>query len=139
MKSHIKMFLVFLIFLSAWLGFLFFSNASDALVYSIDLSQALDDPSLHYKKKVRIEGTLKQGSILFRKKPCEWKFVLQDKGRTMFVRFAGCVVPDTFRDNYAIRVSVQGQLLKDNHFLASEIVPKCPSKYEMKNGSKSVQ
>jgi cytochrome c-type biogenesis protein CcmE len=50
----------------------------------------------------------------------------------MPVRFPRCVVPDTFRDDVEMDVVVQGQLQTDNSFLANEVIPRCPSKYEMR-------
>ena len=49
----------------------------------------------------------------------------------MSVAYPQCVVPDTFRDGMGISVTVRGELQEDNSFLANEVVPRCPSKYEM--------
>jgi cytochrome c-type biogenesis protein CcmE len=50
------------------------------------------------------------------------------------VRYPQCVVPDTFRDvpNMDVDVTATGKLAKDGHFQASQIMAKCPSKYDMK-------
>ena len=49
----------------------------------------------------------------------------------MPVRFSQCVVPDTFRDGLGIQVTVQGELDADKAFIANQVIPRCPSKYEM--------
>ena len=49
----------------------------------------------------------------------------------MPVTFPQCVVPDTFRDGFGIQVTVQGKLNGSGDFLATEVIPRCPSKYEM--------
>ena len=49
----------------------------------------------------------------------------------MAVRFPQGVVPDTFRDGMGIQVTVQGELGQDGTFLANQVIPRCPSKYEM--------
>ena len=51
------------------------------------------------------------------------------------VRFPQCIVPDTFRDmpGQEVPVTVEGELLADNSFLATKVLAKCPSKYEMKD------
>jgi cytochrome c-type biogenesis protein CcmE len=49
----------------------------------------------------------------------------------MPVSFPQCVVPDTFRDTFGIQVTVQGRLEDDGTFLANQVIPRCPSKYEM--------
>jgi len=55
------------------------------------------------------------------------------------VRFAQCVVPDTFRDiaGMDVGVTVEGTLAADDSFEASSVLAKCPSKYEMKEKQKS--
>jgi cytochrome c-type biogenesis protein CcmE len=41
-------------------------------------------------------------------------------------------VPDTFRDGMGISVVVQGKLGPSGEtFLANQVIPRCPSKYEM--------
>ena len=52
--------------------------------------------------------------------------VLPD-GRTLKVHG----YPDTFRDGMGIQVTVQGELAADGVFLANQVIPRCPSKYEM--------
>jgi cytochrome c-type biogenesis protein CcmE len=79
-----------------------------------------------------VEGDLKQGSIQFREDPCEWRFVLGKEGREMPVRFPQCIVPDTFKDGMGLTVTVQGKLTGEGYFLANQVIPRCPSKYEMK-------
>jgi cytochrome c-type biogenesis protein CcmE len=49
----------------------------------------------------------------------------------MPVRFPQCVVPDTFKDGMGIKVTVQGKLTDAGHFAATQVIPRCPSKYEM--------
>jgi cytochrome c-type biogenesis protein CcmE len=57
--------------------------------------------------------------------------VISKNGSDMPVRFPECVVPDTFRDGMGISVTVQGRIQTDGTFLANQVVPRCPSKYEM--------
>ena len=40
-------------------------------------------------------------------------------------------MPDTFKDGMGLQVTVQGQLAADGHFEANQVIPRCPSKYEM--------
>jgi cytochrome c-type biogenesis protein CcmE len=48
-------------------------------------------------------------------------------------------VPDTFRDvpGMDVGVTVEGELQSDQSFLASSVLAKCPSKYEMKEKQKN--
>jgi len=118
--------------LSGAVAFLLFgSDASDAFVYSKLVHEVVANPAQFEGRELRVEGELRQGSIQFREEPCEWRFVLEKQGREMPVTFPQCVVPDTFRDGMGISVTVQGQLQGDGSFLANQVVPRCPSKYEM--------
>ncbi len=107
------------------------SDAGDAFVYSKTLAQVVTEPDAHRARTFRVEGTLRQGSIQFREEPCEWRFVIESEPHSLPVRFPQCVVPDTFRDGFGISVTVRGRLEADDVFLADEVVPRCPSKYEM--------
>ncbi|MFW6050328.1 MAG: cytochrome c maturation protein CcmE [Myxococcota bacterium] len=108
------------------------SEAEDAFVYSKLVHEVVTDPETFAGREVRVEGDLRQGSVQFREDPCEWRFLLEKQDETMPVRFPQCVVPDTFRDDYGISVTVQGRLQPDGTFVANQVVPRCPSKYEMK-------
>lgn len=113
-------------------------SASEAFVYSKLVNQVMDDPAAFKGRELRVEGQLKPGSIQFREEPCEWRFVIEKSGKEMPVRFPQCVVPDTFRDGMGISVTVQGKLTPDGaSFLANQVVPRCPSKYEMQQRKKN--
>jgi cytochrome c-type biogenesis protein CcmE len=107
------------------------SGATEAFVYSKLVHEVVVDPEAFAGRELRVEGDLRQGSVRFREEPCEWRFVLEKAEHEMPVRFPQCVVPDTFRDDFGISVTVQGQLGADGTFLANQVVPRCPSKYEM--------
>jgi cytochrome c-type biogenesis protein CcmE len=112
---------------AAWL----LSGTDNPFVYSKLVHEVMSDPDSFEGRHLRVEGELRQGSIQFREEPCEWRFVLQKEGEEMPVRFPQCVVPDTFRDGQGIQVTVQGELGGDGVFLANQVIPRCPSKYEM--------
>jgi cytochrome c-type biogenesis protein CcmE len=116
---------------------LFGSSASDAFVYSKLVDEVMNKPEQFAGRELRVEGQLKPGSIQFRPEPCEWRFVIEKAGREMPVEFPQCVVPDTFRDGMGISVTVQGKLNGSGGFLANQVVPRCPSKYEMQQKKKN--
>ena len=121
------------VFLGGAIGLLMFgSDASDALVYSKLVDQVMSQPALFAGRELRVEGDLQQGSIKFREDPCEWRFVLTKSEQQMAVRFPQCIVPDTFKDGMGLQVTVQGQLDKEGVFVANQVIPRCPSKYDMK-------
>ncbi len=118
--------------LAGGMAFLLFgSDASDAFVYSKLVHEVVGAPEEFDGRTLRVEGDLRNGSIQFREDPCEWRFVLEKHGKAMPVRFPQCVVPDTFRDGFGISVTVQGTIDHQGEFLATQVVPRCPSKYEM--------
>jgi cytochrome c-type biogenesis protein CcmE len=126
-----KMAAVFVVLTASVAWLLAGSGASDAFVYSKLVHEVVEDPDAFQGRELRVEGDLRKGSVRFREDPCEWRFVLVKQDREMPVRFPQCVVPDTFRDDFGISVTVQGMLESDGTFLANQVVPRCPSKYEM--------
>lgn len=107
------------------------SGAQDAFVYSKLVDEVVTHPAQWRDRELRVEGLLTQGSIRFRESPCEWRFTIEKNGQEMPVRYPQCIVPDTFRDGVNLTVTVQGKLQADSSFVASQVVPRCPSKYEM--------
>jgi cytochrome c-type biogenesis protein CcmE len=126
-----KIGLVFFALAGAGVFLLLNSEAGDAMSYSKLVSDVVENPGAHRGRQLRVEGDLRQGSIAFRESPCEWRFVIERDGRSLPVAFPECVVPDTFRDGFDIKVTVRGYLQEDGSFLANEVIPRCPSKYEM--------
>lgn len=111
------------------------TSFDQAAVYSRGVEQLLEEKSKLTGRNVRVEGTLVKGTLKRRDQPCEYRFDLERKGATVSVRYAQCIVPDTFRDMPGTDVSVtaQGSLVKAGHFEATQIMAKCPSKHEMKD------
>ncbi len=107
-------------------------GSSSPFVYSKLVDEVMSAPDQFVGRELRVEGQLQQGSVAFVDEPsCEHTFVLERGGHTMPVRFPRCVVPDTFRDDMPMDVVVQGQLQTNGTFLADQVIPRCPSKYEM--------
>jgi len=127
----VKVGVVFVVLAGALSLLMFGSEASDALVYSKLVNEVLTKPEAFKGRELRVEGELKQGSIVFREQPCEYRFVLGKADKEMLVRFPQCIVPDTFKDGVGLQVSVQGRLTDEGYFLANKVIAKCPSKYEM--------
>ncbi len=120
---------VFVALLAA-VGFLLAGGADEAFVYSKQVHEVLAAPGEFAGRPLRVEGDLKDDSVVFREEPCEWRFVLSSEGREMPVRYPRCVVPDTFQSGMGLKVVVEGRLQPDGSFLASQVIPKCPSKYD---------
>lgn len=107
-------------------------GGSSPFVYSKLVDEVMSSPDEFFGRELRVEGQLRRGSVVFVDEPsCEHTFVLERGGHQMPVRFPRCVVPDTFRDDMPMDVVVQGQLQTNGTFLADQVIPRCPSKYEM--------
>lgn len=106
----------------------------DKGIYSKPVDELVSQKAKFVGKPVRAEGNLVHGSLVKRDDPCEYRFRIEKNGVELPVRFAKCVVPDTFRDvaGMDIGVTVEGELGADSSLEASQVLAKCPSKYEMK-------
>jgi cytochrome c-type biogenesis protein CcmE len=110
------------------------TGMKDNAIYSKPVDQLVAQKARFQGRAVRAEGNLVHGSLVKRDSPCEYRFTISKNGTDVPVRYAQCVVPDTFRDvpGMDVGVTVEGQLLADNSFEATSVLAKCPSKYEMK-------
>lgn len=138
LSSGLKIGIVLVVLGGAVAFLLFGSSASDAFVYSKLVNEVMAKPADFAGRELRVEGLLKPGSHKFREEPCEHRFVIEKDGKEMPVQFPQCVVPDTFRDGMGISVVVQGKLAAGGEsFLANQVIPRCPSKYEMQQKKKN--
>jgi cytochrome c-type biogenesis protein CcmE len=135
--------LVPLVMAAAAIVALVLGGMQDKGVYSKTVDQLMAQKAQFLGKPVRAEGNLVHGTLVKKDSPCEYRFRIEKNGVEVPVRYAGCVVPDTFRDvpGMDVGVTVEGQLHADNSLEASQVLAKCPSKYEMKqkaaNGEKA--
>ncbi len=123
-----------LVMATAAIAFLVLSGMKDQATYSKHVDQLVSQKSRFLGRDVMADGTLVPGTLEKRDKPCEYKFTITNGGVQMPVRFPQCVVPDTFRDvpGMDVAVTVEGQIQADDSFVATKVLAKCPSKYEMK-------
>jgi len=115
------------------------TGMQDKAIYSKPVDELLAQKDKFAGRPVRAEGNLVHGSLEKRDQPCEYRFTIAKNGVELPVRFPQCVVPDTFRDvpGMDVGVTVEGELQADQSFLASSVLAKCPSKYEMKERQKN--
>jgi cytochrome c-type biogenesis protein CcmE len=113
---------------------LFFTSNDDAVVYAYGVDEVVAKASQLGNRQLRVEGFLVSGTLVKRDAPCEYRFDVTKGDQTMHVRYAQCVVPDTFRDVKGVQVdvNVEGRLAGE-YLEASKIIAKCPSKYEMQD------
>lgn len=102
-------------------------------IYSKPVDELLAGKAKFMGRPMRAEGNLVHGSLEKREQPCEYRFTITKNGASLPVRFAQCVVPDTFRDvpGLDVGVTVEGELRPDDGFEATSVLAKCPSKYDM--------
>ncbi|MDP9034619.1 MAG: cytochrome c maturation protein CcmE [Myxococcota bacterium] len=118
---------------AAAIATLVLTGMQDQAIYSKPVDQLLAQKAKFVGRPVRAEGNLVHGTLVKRDLPCEYRFSIAKGGSELPVRFAQCVVPDTFRDvpNLDVGVTVEGELHNDDTFEATSVLAKCPSKYEM--------
>jgi cytochrome c-type biogenesis protein CcmE len=123
---------------AAGIAALVLTGMQDKAMYSKPVDELLAQKAKFIGRPVRAEGMLVHGSLVHRDQPCEYRFVIEKNGVDLPVRFAQCVVPDTFKDvpDLDVGVTVEGELLTDSSFEASSVLAKCPSKYEMEKRKK---
>lgn len=112
---------------------------SGAAVYAKSVDQVLAEASQLKGRKLRVEGKLVHGTLQRRDTPCEYRFQMEKGGAVLPVRYAQCVVPDTFRDvpGLDLDVTVEGTIDEQGAFEATQVLAKCPSKYEMQDRAAS--
>ncbi|MFZ5516995.1 MAG: cytochrome c maturation protein CcmE [Candidatus Zhuqueibacterota bacterium] len=109
-------------------GYLFWSGMNNSSVYFLEVSEFYDQQDQFIGKGTRINGKIVPGSINWNARDLLLTFQITDGSRTMDVRYKG-VAPDTFTED--LSVVVEGKY-ENNVFLATQIMTKCPSKYEAK-------
>ena len=124
---------------AAAIAALVLTGMQDKAIYSKPVDELLVQKTKFVGRPVRAEGLLVHGSLTKRDQPCEYRFVIEKNGAELPVRFDQCVVPDTFRDvpDLDVGVTVEGELQGDSSFVASSVLAKCPSKYEMQQKKKN--
>ncbi len=113
---------------------LVFTSFQGSAIYSRKVDEILRDKEKLAGRTVRVEGTLKRCTLVRRDDPCEYRFTMKSSGKELPVRYARCTVPDTFQDlpGMVVAVTAEGTLDPAGHLEASNIMAKCPSKYEMR-------
>ncbi|HEX4475787.1 MAG TPA: cytochrome c maturation protein CcmE [Polyangiaceae bacterium] len=131
--------LIALLVMGASILVLVMTTFNDSAIYSKGVDELLAQKDKLASRNLRVQGTLVKGTLVRRDTPCEYRFRMKKNGAEIEVRYPQCVVPDTFRDvpNIDVDVTATGKLASDGHFQASEIMAKCPSKYDMKQRAAS--
>ncbi|MET0594888.1 MAG: cytochrome c maturation protein CcmE [Polyangiaceae bacterium] len=132
-KGNARLLLVLLV-MAGGIVALVMTSFKDAAVYSKNVDQVMSEGRALAGRQLRVEGNLVHGSLTRRDQPCEYRFTIKGKDSQLPVSYAKCIVPDTFRDvpDMDVGVTVEGKLNAAGQFDATQVLAKCPSKYEMK-------
>jgi cytochrome c-type biogenesis protein CcmE len=126
---HLKFIIAGLLIVGA-ISFLMFSGINDSMVYYYRISEVLERAPSLQDKGIRVSGFVAPGSIQTRPSESVVEFVVfeKDSDQTITVVYQG-LIPDTFKDH--AEVVVEGAFdLENRTFHATNLLAKCPSKYE---------
>ncbi len=117
------------------------TSFNNAAIYSKGVDELLAQKTRLASRNVRVAGTLVKGTLVKRDQPCEYRFKMEKNGKVLDVRYPECIVPDTFRDRpeTTVQVTAEGKLTTAGYFEASQIMAKCPSKYQEKQRQQESQ
>ncbi len=126
--------LVALVVFAGGIAALVLTSFKGAAVYAKKVDEVVKDRSSLVGRRLRVEGSLVHGTLERRDRPCEYRFKVERSGSQMLVRYPQCVIPDTFRDvpDVDVSVTIEGSLAASGDFEATQIMAKCPSKYDYK-------
>ena len=129
-KSKIKFLIAGALIVGAIVFLLFTSLESNAMYFMTvpELrAQARAEGAIFYDKMVRVSGPLHKESIDWNAKTLTLQFHIDEAGDMFPIRYVG-PVPDTLQNGET--VVVEGKYARDGVFNATNILVKCPSKYE---------
>lgn len=108
--------------------YLLVSGLDDTVVYYKTVDELLADPGRFETRPVRINGVLVPGSIKAKPGTEDYLFQITKRQQVLNVAYSG-ILPDTMLEDQEL--VVQGVYDgAEARFQASEILTKCPSKYE---------
>ncbi|MDD5308963.1 MAG: cytochrome c maturation protein CcmE [Deltaproteobacteria bacterium] len=117
----------------------YFANSwgeSGAMVYYKTVDEVIAGADRFEGRPVRVNGTLVAGSVKQQPGTDRFRFKIAKRGQELDVTYAG-IIPDAMQDGREL--IVQGVLGPDRRsFAATEIMTKCPSKYEAEAKARSV-
>lgn len=122
-----RKFLIGGVILACALGYLLYMGFGSTTAYYSTVSELLDAGDSIYGQDVRVNGTVVPGSIDSDPNGFDFEFTITDGDGDLLIIYHG-VVSDAFEDGADI--VAQGKIQADGVFYATDVVTKCPSKYE---------
>ena len=112
------------------LGYLGFQAFMGAATYYLSVGELLARGNAAYGEQVRLMGKVVDGSVARTPETNTIRFTIADKDGTSVPVVYSDVVPDAFKQG--ADVVLEGALTPGGTFEASNLLVKCPSKYEAK-------
>lgn len=119
-------FLIAAVVLFGVIAYLIFFGLTQSGQWQINVSELRAKGASVIGQGVRVSGQLEAKSVVRDIKANKIAFVLTDGTNRLPVSYSG-VVPDTFER--AVEVVAEGKLNPDGSFTASNVLARCPSKY----------
>lgn len=116
------------IILVAVVGYLFSLSFSSSVSYYLTVSEFLARSTELQDTTVRVAGKIADSPVEWDAEGLELKFTITEGGRTMPVIYHGAK-PSGFK--VGSDILVEGKYHSDGIFHASQLIMKCPSKYEI--------
>ncbi|MBN1177282.1 MAG: cytochrome c maturation protein CcmE [Dehalococcoidales bacterium] len=107
--------------------YLLYLSFGSSVSYYVTVSEFYDRTDELLDTSIRVAGNVAENSIEWNAKEVELAFVLTEGGRDMPVVYHGAQ-PSGFKGGSTILV--EGEYESDGVFQASQLILKCPSKYE---------
>lgn len=124
MKSPSKKFLVATLLIVLAVGYLISSSTSQTMVYYYTVKEVQSQLSSLQSRGIRISG--KAAGIETQGRECRFQVV--GEGESLAIVYQG-LLPDTFKEGSEVVVEGRWNPARQ-HFEATTILAKCPSKYE---------
>ena len=109
-------------------AYLLVSGFDDTVVYYKTVDELLVDTARFETRPVRINGRLVPGSVQVKPGTSHHRFSLEKRDMQVVVSYEG-ILPDTMAEGQDIVVQGTYNASK-KEFVATEVLTKCPSKYE---------
>ena len=104
---------------------LLYSTMGESLEYYKKVDEVMVNPQAWQGKALQLHGFAQ--NVGRKRDSLDWQFDIHSNGKVVRAYYSG-VAPDTFKEDS--EVVVKGRLTEKNTFQATEIIAKCPSKYE---------
>jgi cytochrome c-type biogenesis protein CcmE len=122
-----KRYLVGALVLVSAVGYLLYLSFGSSVSYYVTVSEFFDRGTEFYDIRIRVTGEVAGSPILWDPAKLELKFAITEGGDTMKVVYSGARPSGL---EAGVSILAEGQYDSDGIFRATQLIMKCPSKYE---------